>query len=277
PAFLPLRSARRGRGERRLHGRRLLARRAHLEELLDHDFLQVVDHLLEHVERFLLVLGERIALAVPAEADALFQVIHVQEVLAPELIDAAEAAAVPLESEDDPALEAVELLVPDLGLALAVHALRLAGDHLDQRSVRDDLAVLHVRGQTKVELPGEPLVEPGPVPVLRMRAGRRIALDSDAGHLADPLEDGLLLILVLETLAADAVDDLALLVHHVVILEQVLADLEVPRLHALLGGADGARHQLVLDGLALLHAEAIHDALDALGAEDAQEVVLERE
>src|SRR5262249_49732797 len=55
-----------------------------------------------------------------------------------------------------------------------------------------------------------------------------------------------------------------------------LADLEVVILDALLGGGDGARHELVLDRLALLHAEAIHDPLDALGAEDAEEVVLQR-
>ena len=67
-----------------------------------------------------------IALAVAAEADALLQVIHVQQVLAPELVDPAEAAALPLEPEHDPALEPVEHLGADLRLALAVHALDLA-------------------------------------------------------------------------------------------------------------------------------------------------------
>src|SRR6267142_2084812 len=59
--------------------------------------------------------------------------------------------------------------------------------------------------------------------------------------------------------------------------DEVLADLEVVVLDALLGGGDGARHELVLDRLALLHAQALHDPLDALAAEDAQQVVLERE
>jgi hypothetical protein len=73
-----------------------------------------------------------------------------------------------------------------------------------------------------------------------------------------------------EDLPAHAVDDLALLVHHVVVLEQVLADLEVVRLDALLRGGRWPRvTSLVLDRLALLHAEAIHDLLDPLRAEDA--------
>src|SRR5262249_22568366 len=81
--------------------------------------------------------------------------------------------------------------------------------------------------------------------------------------------------LVLETLTTHPVDDLPLLVHHVVVFQEVLADLEVACLHALLGRADRARDELVLDRLALLHAEAVHDSLDPLGAEDPKEVVLE--
>src|SRR4029453_2954744 len=67
----------------------------------------------------------------------------------------------------------------------------------------------------------------------------------------------------------------ALLVHHVVVLEEMLADLEVACLPPLLRGADGAGHHGVLDGLTLLHTEPVHDALDALGAEDAEEIALE--
>src|SRR5574342_454578 len=50
--------------------RRLLPGHADLEELLDRRLLQAADHLLEHVEGFLLVLGQRVPLPVAAEADA---------------------------------------------------------------------------------------------------------------------------------------------------------------------------------------------------------------
>src|SRR6202795_2898088 len=94
-------------------------------------------------------------------------------------------------------------------------------------------------------------------------------------NLPCPLEDPLFLALALEDVAAEAVDDLSLLVHHVVVLEEMLAELEVARLDPLLGGADGPRDELVLDGLAFLHPQPLHDALDALGAEDPEQVVLE--
>src|SRR5204863_8671707 len=141
---------------------------------------------------------------------------------------------------------------------------------------RSHLGVLG-RRDPHVELTMERFRESPEVPVLRMRVLRRVAVERAFRELADPLLDRLGLALALEDLSAHSVDDLALLVHHVVVLEQVLADLEVVRLDALLRGGDRPRHQLVLDRLALLHAESLHDPLDALRAEDPEQVVLERE
>src|SRR5262245_20797569 len=271
-AFLPTRR----HGHRRALLRdRLLATRAYLEELLDHDFLQMVDHLLEHLEGFLLVLHQRVPLPVATESDAFLQVVHVQQVLAPELVDAAEPATVPLEPEHDPPLQPVEQLGAERRLALAIALLGCASDQLQQLGVRCQLVGVGFGRQPEIELPMERLVEPLQVPVLGMGLGARVALDGAVRQLAHPLEDRLFLALVLETLTTHPVDDLPLLVHHVVVLEEVLADLEVARLHALLGRADRPRDELVLDRLALLHAELVHDSLDPLGAEDPKKVVLE--
>src|SRR2546430_15234815 len=54
------------------------------------------------------------------------------------------------------------------------------------------------------------------------------------------------------------VDHLALLVHHVVVLEELLAGLEVLQLDALLGLADGARDPGVGDDFPFLGAGAVH-------------------
>ncbi len=82
--------------------------------------------------------------------------------------------------------------------------------------------------------------------------------------------------LALEDLAAQRVDVLALLVHHVVVFEEVLADGEVLRLDLLLRALDGARHHAVLDRHAFFHAELLHQAGNAIRAEDAHQVVFER-
>src|SRR5712675_1185271 len=80
----------------------------------------------------------------------------------------------------------------------------------------------------------------------------------------------------LEHLAPFFVDDLALLVHHVVVLDHVLAGIEMHALDLLLGAGDRSRHPWVLDGLDL---EAVHEPADAVGggAEDLHEVVFERD
>ena len=77
-------------------------------------------------------------------------------------------------------------------------------------------------------------------------------------------------------LVAVAVDDFALLVHDVVELEGPAAHEVVPLLDALLGGLDGAVQPRVLELLALLHAEGLHDLGHAVGgAEVPHEVILE--
>ena len=72
-------------------------------------------------------------------------------------------------------------------------------------------------------------------------------------------------------------DDLALVVHHVVELEQVLADVEVARLDLLLRLLERPVDPRMDDRLVLLEAELLQHAVHALGAEDAHQVVLQRQ
>ncbi len=74
--------------------------------------------------------------------------------------------------------------------------------------------------------------------------------------LVEHVQDADLAIGAFEDLLAIAVDLVALLVHDLVVFEQVLAAVEVPFLDLLLGGLDAARDHAALDGLAFLHAEA---------------------
>ena len=81
----------------------------------------------------------------------------------------------------------------------------------------------------------------------------------------------------LEQLVALLVDHLALVVGDVVVLEQLLADVEVARLDLALRVLDRARDPRMLDRLALGHLQALHDRRDAVAGEDAQQRVFERQ
>ncbi len=94
--------------------------------------------------------------------------------------------------------------------------------------------------------------------------------------LVDHLEDELLAVGAVENSLAIAVDAFALLVHHLVVLEQVLADFEVPLFHLFLGTFDAAADNAAGDGLAFLDAQPGPDVLDPFAGEDPHQVVFER-
>jgi len=99
------------------------------------------------------------------------------------------------------------------------------------------------------------------------------SVDQFGSHVLDRPGD----IVVLEDLAPLAINDLALLVHHVVIFEEMLTDIEMVPLDLALGVLDRPADHAVLDRFILLHAQLVHDAGDPAGTEDPQQVVLERE
>jgi hypothetical protein len=246
----------------------LAPHRLHREDLLDGVGVDAVDHLLEHLEPLLLVLLERVLLRVAAQADALLQMVHVEEVFLPELVD---------RLEENELLHLPHHRRREARLALGQRGAGRLAQGLLEVLPRHGLARLVGDLQADVVLGEDGLLDRRPIPLVRRRVAGHLQIDQrpgDAvGHLQDLLGEGL----AAEHVAALVVDHLALRVHHVVVLEEMLADVEVVRLDLLLGIGDGARDQAMLDRLALFHPEAGHQALDALGAEDAQQVILERQ
>src|SRR3989449_150160 len=75
-------------------------------------------------------------------------------------------------------------------------------------------------------------------------------------------------VLCIKNLVALRVDFLALVVGDIVVLEELLADVEVPRLDLPLRALDRAGHHGMLDRLALGHLQHHHDPVDAVAGED---------
>ena len=82
-------------------------------------------------------------------------------------------------------------------------------------------------------------------------------------------------ILTVQHFAALAIDDLALLVHHVVVLQHVLTDLKVAALQLFLGALQRAGDHPVLNGGILVQLEGIHQAGNAVTAEQAHQVIFQ--
>ena len=142
----------------------------------------------------------------------------------------------PLLVDDDHhlvALERAQQVRPELALARGVAVAHRRGHDLVEPLAGGDLRKARGR-HADVELPVEGLAERGEIPVLGVRVVRRVGVQRGHRDVVDPLRDRVRLALAVEDLPAHPVDDLALLVHHVVVLEQVLADLVVVRLDALM-------------------------------------------
>ncbi len=101
--------------------------------------------------------------------------------------------------------------------------------------------------------------------------------DTRVDDLADPFAHLVGEILALEHAPALLVDDHALRVHDVVVLEDVLARDEVLLLDLLLGVLDLLREDRGLHGLVVRDLEAVHDVVDPVAGEQADEIVLARE
>src|SRR5579871_5124598 len=99
------------RDPRRGARRRALHLHLHAQELLDDVGLHAPHHLLEDLEALLLVLLERVELAVAAQPDALLEVLHREQVLAPETVEGL---------EHDETLEVAHHRGPEEPLALLV-------------------------------------------------------------------------------------------------------------------------------------------------------------
>src|ERR1700674_1093898 len=246
----------------------LLRHRLVAEELLDHVVLDPVLHRLEQLEALALVFLQRVALAVAAQADALLQVIEGEQVVLPGDVDGV---------QHDGALEGTDDLARVARLALRVALLERLAEGFAQPVDAEIFEVDAELVDRDVEERQELGAQAGEVPLLRVGLLRAVALDQRVENAAGHFHHVVAPLAPLEDVAAQLVDGLALLVHHVVVLEQMLAHLEVAPFDLLLGALDGLGDQRVLDRLAVGHAQAAHQALDAVGAEDPHQVVLERE
>src|SRR2546425_5714453 len=247
--------------------RRRVALHLNPEDAGDDRALDALAELVEHVESLVLVLDERIALTVSAKADALTEVLHLREVLHPLPVDRPEHQ-VALDQRHELGADLLDLPVVRLRRRCR-QVLDQGPPTLDQHMFRELRARLdrQVGGQVADQAVHVPVL---PVPALATRVD---ALLDDVGHVG---EDVRARVRALQHFAAAFVNDLALLVHHVVVLDHVLAGVEMHALDLLLGAGDGAGDPGMLDGFDL---EAVHQPPDPIrcGSEDFHEVIFQRD
>ena len=134
-----------------------------------------------------------------------------------------------------------------------------------------------VHREIDAEHAGEFFLQARRVPLLRIGVLRHVLADEIVDHRVAHVGDGAGDMLVLHQLDALVEDDLALVVHDVVELEDVLAQVEVARLDLLLRLLQRLVDPGMNDRLVLLQPELGQHAVELVGAEDAHQVVFERQ
>jgi hypothetical protein len=93
------------------------------------------------------------------------------------------------------------------------------------------------------------------------------------GFIADHLHNRVFQTFAGQGFPALPVNHLPLLVHDIIILDQLFAYVEIVSFNLGLGVFNGPADHVVFDGLSLLHAQFLHDAGDAFAAEYAQKII----
>ena len=222
-------------------------------------------HRAEHLEALTLPLDERVLLAHRPQVDAALEVVHLLEVLTPALVD---------DAQHHLTLDLAEDLGTEFLLAALVVRRGVGHEDVVQLVGLVDVGELLLGDRVRPverELGGQA----AEVPFVARRR-RAMRLDQRVDRLGEVLHRGRTQVFAVEDLIAALVDDLALLVHHLVVLEDVLADLRVLRLDGGLGPLDGLGDHLGLDRFVVGKRSAHHVAQRA-GGEQAHQVVVEAE
>ena len=260
--------------------RRLGALRAHLdlEEPLGERGLDVVHEVLEHLEGLPLVLHQRVLLAPRPILDGVPQLVEIVQMVLPPLVQHREHHLTRAPGCPRPGSRSLR---PN-SARYSIFRRKLSSPSAFTAST-----ILSMSGVASASVSASTVTR-----YCSVSASRRPPRSHSSGcsaaarnWMTRPLERrldhpprlGLELLAPLEREQPQRVDHLALLVHHVVVLEQPLPALEVLQLDPLLRLLDGARDQAAGDDLALLGAALVHPARDAVRPEQPHQVVLERE
>ena len=79
----------------------------------------------------------------------------------------------------------------------------------------------------------------------------------------------------IQNVVALLVNHLALVVGHVVVFQQLFANIEIARLHLALRTLNTARHNASLNGFALGHFQAVHDGANPVASENPHQRIVQ--
>ena len=235
---------------------------------VSHKFLlNGCNHQLKHGEALVGICRCRILSSKASQADSALKLIHSVNVIHPLAVN---------NTEENHSFHFSEPVGTDFLFLFVVELAELLVETLLQGFRIHVGQILAVKCQ-RLEAAGDilqPLVHSIEIPFLRILRRNNNRINNLVYKLANHHVKILSQILTEENLLSLSVDDFPLLVHYIVILQDVLSDAEVSSFHLLLGILYLLRNHARLDGFVFLHAQFLNDSLHPLSAEETHEIVL---
>src|SRR5690606_27248001 len=235
-------------------------------------FTNLAHHRLVHGEALTLVLDQRVALGHRPQPDAVLEVVHLVEVVAPAAVDHREHHAALQLTHGRLTQRVGALLVGNTRVREQLAAQEVAGYPTARTRLVEYLVDRDRHREERAEFRPESVE----IPIIGVPLSG-VLVDDLVDDILKELLDAILQVIALEDVTAVTVDRLTLTVQHVVVLEHVLADLSVARLHLRLGAADGTADDLRFDRQVVWHVAATHDRLSCARIEQAHQVIRQRE
>src|SRR5271157_728582 len=245
----------------------LLAGRLNGEEFSHGVHFYALQHVEEYLEALALIFAERVLLAVTPETYAFPQMVEREQMLLPVHVERAHRNVL---------LNAAERLYPEFLLLGVVRGEHLCFHRFEQARLCHRFDILVIKVEVEKEGLEDPVLERGHVPLLRIDLFRSVLVNELLAEPFNHLNDAFLHVAVAQHLLAHAVDRFALLVHHVVILEEIFSYLEVVPFDPCLGVLNGLCDQLVLYGHIFVHAELAEERRYPFRAENPHDLIFQR-
>src|SRR3984885_11991688 len=208
--------------------------------------LEALQHGFEHLERFFLVLDQRIVLAVTSQSNSLLEMVHAEEVIFPLRIQNA---------EHDHALVMAHRLWTNQFLLSVVAFFQLLKDGVAKFLSVQRLGFYAFRYEIHAEACEDGVFQSLNIPIVGVALSRAVLVHQIAENRRNVIfENQVFLIHALEQTTTQAVHGLALLVHYVVVFEQMFARFKVLTFNRLLSRLNAAADQLRLNRNTFFHA-----------------------
>ena len=221
----------------------------------------------EHRKSFQLVFVERVALRIAAQPNHLAQMLQQRQMLAPMLVQ---------QLQQQGFFQLVHQIRAEILAPRRISLIGFFGKPRAQFLLANAFFLRPIGDRPGLSKQGFQLGgEPRQLPLLGPAFGRNMRLQNLVHHLAAHIGNRLGDLLAFHNFPSLRKHNFALLIHHIIIFEDIFAHVKIVRFHLGLGAGERARNPGMDNRFALFQTKPFEHAVHAVGAENAHQIIFQ--